>query len=307
MTWAMTIASRWASRGSTGTPRACSRALSRYSICARKASLTQASRSIWAGRVQPRAELVALAAVHRGHPGVLDQRPPRRGWRARSARPERASVDRWVAGVAHRDRHGSRVAMLRFGPREPAPALQVQLECRASERAGVGRWNRAVRVRLVLLPAGGRSERLSSSRRPAEQPVAGHGDAAARPVSGPAPRARAVRHAGLTATRVGRSGACTATAAASGAWSSVSQRVRSATSWHSGLDCRRPHGRGAAGADRARAARADAERCPGPRTARVPGWRSRWPPTTRRSELLGPPARLDPRPDPPQLGVRDQR
>ena len=94
----MAIASLCASRGSTGTPSACSRAFARYRACARNASLAQARRRACTDRVEAGAELVALAAVQRRDPGVLHDRLPEARVARRSA-CQNAALSTAAAGL----------------------------------------------------------------------------------------------------------------------------------------------------------------------------------------------------------------
>ncbi len=145
----------------------------------------------------------------------------------------------------------------------------------------------------------------AARRRPTPAPARPR-HAAARLLRRPASGTRSVCHDGLRGIRAPpTTRSCSGTAAASGASPSLPPDGRS-TCWSVQAELE-DGGRGArrAGADRARAA---VEPLPSswPRDAPVPRWRSAWPPTTLRRSCSAP-AGVDPGPEPPQLGVRDQR
>ena len=70
----VTIARRWQSRGRSGTPRACRRALARYRAWARKASVAQDETQHLKRGVEAGPELVPLETVGGRHPRVRHER-----------------------------------------------------------------------------------------------------------------------------------------------------------------------------------------------------------------------------------------
>ena len=135
-TCASTIASRWATRGSSGTPRACSQALTRYSACARNASLTHGEPDHLDGGVQARAELVPLAAVGGGDRRVGHQRLAQAGMAGAQGAEE---------VLAHRRRTGTL-----------ARALAAATAHRPDDRRRAGRAPRRAASEIARRSAPGR-------------------------------------------------------------------------------------------------------------------------------------------------------
>ena len=148
-TCASTIASRCASRGSTGTPRACSARLEPVEhLGEERVADPGEPQRICERRVEPRAELVALAAVDAAVTRASASTASRsRGWRARIA----ARTRRRCHAAGYRRPLRSRTCV-------PASTSASTRRCRRRSRVGAG--TRRVRRGHLLRRRAGRSTAL---------------------------------------------------------------------------------------------------------------------------------------------------
>ena len=231
---------------------------------------------------------MALAAVQRRHPGVLTERlaQPRMARRSAARTPavdrrggRRGGVCRSSAGtVAHRSTlYASRAWR----------TLHVQLDCELPDELAVGAGTAVFVCGWCFCPrrrSRGRRSCSTASRSRWSRTGCRGSTRSARCIR----RSTRSRPATSTATRTPPTiPSCAATAAASGGWcgSASATPRRGARPGAATPSCSRRAGVGGAGAPRRSIAGASAcgrhgRRAAAPRASR--GWRSRWPPTTRR-------------------------